>query len=78
MSKLSVNSLCAISIALILASCGKEEWTCVEQGKNMYSVNTKGHMGSADKGCSCEEMREFEIRHWGSVDKDALKNDFGC
>ena len=59
-------------------SCSGEEWSCVEQGKSMYSVNSKGEMGSADKGCSCEELREFEYRHWGSVDEDALKSDFGC
>lgn len=44
----------------------------------MYSVNSEGHSGSADKGCSFEEIREFELRNWGSVDEDALKSDFDC
>ena len=70
--------LLAAITALILISCSGEEWSCVEQGKNMYSVSSSGELGSADKGCSCEELREFEFRHWGSVDEDALKSDFGC
>ena len=44
----------------------------------MYSVSSSGALGSADKGCTCEEIREFELRNFGSVDEDALKSDFGC
>ena len=73
-----MRSLCTALTLFFLMSCAEGDWTCVEQGKNMYSVNSDGHMGSADKGCSCDEMREFERRHWGSVDEDALKSDFGC
>jgi len=64
--------------ALILASCSGEEWSCVEEGKSLYSISSSGKPGSAGKGCSCEEIREFELRNFGSVDEGALKSDFGC
>jgi len=44
----------------------------------MYSVNTKGELGGAQKGCSCDEIRAFEYDNWGEVDEDAMKEDFGC
>ncbi len=67
-------------VALIfgLASCSNEEWTCQTRGKTMYSMSSSGELGSADKGCSCAEIRAFELRIFGVVDEDALKSDFGC
>jgi len=44
----------------------------------MYSVSDSGELGSADKGCSCDEIRAFELREFGEVDEEALKNEFGC
>ena len=67
-----------VCTVLILVSCSSEEWHCVEKGKTLYSVSASGKPGSADKGCSCQEIRDFEFRTFGSVDEDALKSDFGC
>ena len=78
MRELSTKLLLAALTAFILMSCSGEEWSCVEQGKNMYSVSSSGALGSADKGCTCEQIREFEYREFGSVDDDALRSDFGC
>lgn len=44
----------------------------------MFSVSCSGKIGSADKGCSCEEIKAFEIKEFGSVDEDDLKLYFGC
>lgn len=78
MRELSTKLLLAALIAFVLMSCSGEEWSCVEQGKTLYSINSSGNPGSADKGCSCEEIRDFELRNFGSVDEGALKSDFGC
>jgi hypothetical protein len=59
-------------------STAGEEWTCKVVGKSMLSVSSSGKLGSADKGCSCEEMRSFELKTFGEVDEEALKRDFGC
>lgn len=44
----------------------------------MYSVNSSGEIGAANKGCSCDEIRQFELREFGEADDEALKSDFGC
>jgi len=68
-----------VAAALCLGACGNsEEWTCTVDGDTMYSRSASGELGSADKGCSCEEIAEFELRTFGEVDEDALKSDFGC
>lgn len=61
-----------------MTSCSNEEWFCQTRGKTMYSINSSGEIGSADKGCSCDEIRSFELRTFGEVDEAALKSDFGC
>lgn len=71
------STLLATSCILV-AACGGEEWSCVVDGKTMYSISSSGKMGSAGKGCSCEEIRNFELRTFGEVDEAALKSDFGC
>jgi len=66
-------------ISLLLISCSdREVWYCKEDGDAMYSISASGKIGSADKGCTCEEMRSFEYRKFGEVDEDALREDFGC
>jgi len=62
----------------IIACTEKETWYCKEDGKTLYSVSTSGKIGSADKGCTCDEIRYFEARTFGEVDEDALREDFGC
>ncbi len=64
----------AVATALILSGCEKENWVCVEQGKTLFSMNG-AKIGSADKGCSCEEIVEFNIRNFGSRGDSS---DFGC
>lgn len=66
-----------LSCIILLSSCG-EGWTCQTKGKSMFSISDSGRLGSADKGCSCEQIRSFELEEFGSVDEDALKKDFGC
>jgi len=67
-----------IAIAVMLSSCSNEEWNCKIDGKNMYSLSSSGKMGGAGKGCTCEQMRSFELTTFGSVDEAALASDFGC
>ena len=67
------------AIALLVVGCGSGgDWQCVERGKTMLSMSDSGKLGSADKGCTCAEIREFEQRVFGEVDEAALKSDFGC
>jgi len=61
-----------------LISCSQEEWSCRTNGDMMYSQNASGELGGAQKGCSCEEIRNHELYHFKSVDEQALKSDFGC
>lgn len=66
-------------ITLIAACSGEEEnWFCKIDGQTMYSVNSEGNIGSADKGCTCASMRSFERKVFGEVDEVALKSDFDC
>jgi hypothetical protein len=86
MAKLRGNSwkmkkIISISLGLalitIISGCG-EEWVCQTKGKTMFSMSSSGKIGSADKGCTCNEIRNFELQQFGRVDEEALKNDFGC
>ena len=73
-----MRALVALGISLFLASCGGDDWRCVIDGKTMYSVSSSGKIGGAGKGCSCQQMRQFELQTFGSVDEEALRSDFGC
>ena len=61
-----------------LSSCSDNEWYCKTQGQTMFSMSSSGEIGGAEKGCSCSEIRTFELRTFGEVDEAALKSDFGC
>lgn len=76
--KIIIKILVAVALAFSLSSCSNETWTCQTRGKTMYSMSSSGEIGSADKGCSCSEIRAFELRTFGEVDEAALKSDFGC
>jgi hypothetical protein len=65
-------------LPFLLFSCSDQVWSCVKQGDTVFSMSSSGAIGAADKGCSCDEMRSFERRTFGSVDEDALRADFGC
>ena len=73
-----MRTVFCVLTTVVLASCSGEDWSCFEYGKMLLSISSSGNLGTADKGCSCEDMREFEFRNFGSVDEDALKSDFGC
>jgi hypothetical protein len=62
----------------VLISCSQEEWYCRTKGDMMYSESASGKLGGADKGCSCEQIRNHEYLYFRSVDEQALKSDFGC
>lgn len=72
-----IKSITIVASITLVSACG-ETWYCITDGDIMYSRSASGEIGSADKGCSCEEMRNFEYRQFGEVDEQALKNDFGC
>ena len=63
---------------VLLISCTQEEWYCRTNGDMMYSQSASGEIGGAQKGCTCEEIRNHELYHFKSVDEEALKSDFGC
>lgn len=75
--KKTIKFSVAALLIILTASCG-ESWTCQTKGKSMYSISASGKIGSADKGCSCDEIKSFELKTFGRVDEDALKKDFGC
>ena len=62
----------------IFGSEPEDGWRCVERGQNMFSMSDSGELGAAEKGCTCEQMADFEYRVFGEVDFDALKDDHGC
>ena len=66
------------AMAIGLSSCSDNEWYCKTQGRTMFSMSSSGEIGGAGKGCSCSEIRAFELRTFGEVDEAALKSDFGC
>ena len=70
--------LLILSLSCLVACEDPETWLCKVDGKTMYSLSASGKLGSADKGCSCSEIRSFEQRTFGAVDEAALKSDFGC
>jgi len=70
--------LIIIVLAFGLSSCSDNEWYCKTQGQTMFSMSSSGEIGGAGKGCSCSEIRAFELRTFGEVDEAALKSDFGC
>lgn len=68
-----------LAIALVaLAGCGGDDWNCVVRGETMFSMSSAGELGAANKGCTCEEITNFERRVFGSVDYEALASDHGC
>ena len=62
---------------ITVAGCG-ETWTCESNGSSMYSVSSSGEIGSASKGCSCSQIRVFELKKFGQVDNEAMDREFGC
>lgn len=72
-----IKIIAAVISIVMLAACG-EEWSCQTKGKTMFSMSSTGGIGSADKGCSGNEIRSFELKEFGRVDEAALKSDFGC
>jgi hypothetical protein len=74
-----MKTLFLIALSMSLFGCADNSgWLCKVEEKTMYSVNKDGLMGSAEKGCSCDDMREFEQQFFGSVDEQALQKDHGC
>lgn len=78
---LAMNKFKTIAIlffTILLISCSNEEWYCQTMNKSMFSMSSSGSIGSADKSCTCEQMRQFEFQTFGKVDEESLKSDFGC
>ncbi|MCG7650988.1 hypothetical protein [Alteromonas sp. MmMcT2-5] len=69
--------LLIFSTVCLLCGCG-DEWSCESNGKSLYSKNSSGEIGSADKGCSCDDISEWQLKQYGEIDRAALSRDFGC
>ena len=67
-----------VVLIFTLYSCDNGSWSCRIEGDAMFSVSDSGELGGAGRGCSRDQMRDFEYRTFGSVDEEALRNDFGC
>lgn len=69
-----------LSLSFFLIACvgDDEKWTCQTLGETMFSRSSSGEVGAASKGCSCQEIKNFELKTFGEVDETALKSDFGC
>ena len=76
MKALKILIFCLVGLGF-LSGCG-ETWSCQTKGKTMFSMSESGKIGAADKGCSCDQIRSFELKEFGRVDEQALKDDFGC
>ena len=75
----SLLLLCiALVFSVIFDYMGVPPWDCVIKNGTIYSLNESGYFGSAEKGCTCDEIRAFELSKFGEVDTAALKSDFGC
>jgi hypothetical protein len=70
--------ICVIVFTAILVSGCGENWSCVSSRDTMYSISDSGKLGSAEKGCTCEQISSFEKKKFGRVDEQALRADFGC
>lgn len=44
-----------------------DTWTCVEEETTLYSINQHGEIDGVTKGCSCEQIINFERDIYGSV-----------
>jgi len=73
-----MKAVIALATIVLLSSCSNETWPCETRDKTMFSMSSSGELGGAGKGCSCEQIRAFELRTFGKVDEAALKSDFGC
>ena len=62
----------------LIACSETETWYCKKNGKTLYSVTASGEIGSADLGCSCDEIKYFEASTFGEVDEETLAKKFGC
>ncbi|MGI9227210.1 MAG: hypothetical protein ACR2PU_00305 [Gammaproteobacteria bacterium] len=78
MNKILLLVLILYTAPCLFACSETETWYCKKDGKTLYSVSASGEIGSADKGCSCDEIRYFEASTFGEVDDEALAEDFGC
>lgn len=56
----------------------KSSWQCIEDWTVMYSKNLYWNIWSADKWCTCTQIREYEMKLFWEVDEESMKNDFGC
>ena len=75
---LKMKPMTLIALIFALYACDSDTWSCRVEGDAMFSVSDSGALGGAGRGCSCDEMRDFEYRTFGSVDEEALRADFGC
>jgi hypothetical protein len=75
---MALKTILIVITVLFISSCFQEDWRCVTRGQAMYSISDSGKLGGAGRGCSCQQIRSFELRTFGSVDEAALRNDFGC
>lgn len=61
-----------------LYGCSGDNWRCVTRGTAMFSLNDKDEIGSANKGCSCSEIRAWDKKILGEVDERRMRENFGC
>lgn len=78
--RINMKQLITILLLISIAGCAdNSNWICTTYADAMFSRDhNSGAMGSADKGCSCTQMYNFEYKQFGGVDVDALNADFGC
>ena len=62
----------------LIACSETETWYCKKDGNTLYSVTASGNIGSAEKGCSCDEIKYFEASTFGEIDEETLAEEFGC
>ena len=88
MNFISVLFLICFS-SLLLNSCKDEKWTCkidtdqknlsdINHVGKMYSLSESGKRGGAEKGCSCLQIRTFELKNYSGITEKLLKEEFGC
>ena len=44
----------------------------------MYSLSESGKRGSPEKGCSCLQIKTFDLKNYNELTEKLLKKEYGC
>ena len=69
----------SLSIFAIIVGCGgDEDWKCMTENREIFSINSIGEISNASESCTCMQIRMFETATHGLVDEKKLEEEYGC